>query len=283
MGRSGNRHIPRELGRALGLDWVFANFHLVLAPGDSAERDHGVPNTQGLHGAALLSRFPIRRFAAVSLPERADKFHALEKRLGSKRALLVEVELPDGPATIVVVHLDPFASPRHRARQMRRVMQALDAFGGRRVLLGGDFNTNTYDLGTSVGLFVNVVHKLARYGFDGTVRHYMTPEHVFERRTFDVLRRAGLDIDPYTDPDRGSIYYDMTDPELIDKSLSYLPGPVVRWLERKLQPWGGIVPLRIDWFAGRGLRPVHATTIERPRYEGRRVSDHNPLVVDLEY
>jgi hypothetical protein len=158
MGRSGNRHIPRELGRALGLDWVFANFHLVLAPGDSAERDHGVPNTQGLHGAALLSRFPIRRFAAVSLPERA----------------------------------------------------------------------NTYDLGTSVGLFVNVVHKLARYGFDGTVRHYMTPEHVFERRTFDVLRRAGLDIDPYTDPDRGSIYYDMTDPELIDKSPPGTRSPVGR-------------------------------------------------------
>jgi endonuclease/exonuclease/phosphatase family metal-dependent hydrolase len=86
MGRSGNRHIPRELGRALGLDWVFANFHLVLAPGDSAERDHGVPNTQGLHGAALLSRFPIRRFAAVSLPERANTYD-----LGTSVGLFVNV------------------------------------------------------------------------------------------------------------------------------------------------------------------------------------------------
>src|SRR5437773_1052242 len=83
--------VARELASALGMRYVFANSHLVLAPGDSAEQDHGQENALALHGNALLSRFPIRRFEAVTLPEYQDKFHALEKRLGEKRALLADV------------------------------------------------------------------------------------------------------------------------------------------------------------------------------------------------
>jgi len=281
MGRSGNRNVPRELARALHMGYVFANYHLVLAPGDLAERDHGADNQLGLHGAALLTRLPVTRFWGVALPEFTDKFHSLEKRLGSKRALLVEVELPDGPLLVVVVHLDPFAPPNHRAAQLRLVVDAIARTGIERVLLGGDLNTNTYHLGSKAGLALDILHKLLRFGFDGTVRQYMTPEQVFERRVFAALAQAGLRTEGFTDPSAGTIHYDLNDPELRHKSLAYLPPRVFAWLERKLQPWGGCVPMRIDHFAGRGLSAVRALTLPPARHEGMRVSDHAPIVVEF--
>ena len=70
------------------------------------------------------------------------------------------------------------------------------------------------------------------------------------------------------------------------KALDYMPKAMRRvmwtYLERRLAPWGGRVPLRVDWFAGKGLRPRAPQVIERPVAEGRLVSDHNPILVDLE-
>lgn len=286
MGRSQNRNVPRELAAALGMGYVFANYHIVLAEGDRGERGHGVANTKALHGCALLTRFPVLRFAAVELQERRDKFHATEKRMGNKRALLCELLLPDGPLTVAVVHLDPFTGPRQRAAQLREVMAQLREFGGERVLLGGDLNTNTYDLGSGQGLIFNLLYKLTRFGFEGTVEQYMKPEELLERRVFDELRAGGLTVAGYNDTARGTIYYDVYDPELARKALDHLPAPVcrplLRWLERRLAPWDGRVPLRVDWFAGAGLRPRAPQVIERPIAQGRLISDHNPILVDLE-
>jgi endonuclease/exonuclease/phosphatase family metal-dependent hydrolase len=281
MGRSGNRNVPRELAHRLGMRYVFANSHLVLAPGDSAEQDHGIENALGLHGNALLSRFPLRRFEAVALPELTDKFHVLEKRLGEKRALLCDVLLPDGPLTVAVVHLDPFAPTHHRARQLRHVLTRIEARRPARVLLGGDLNTTTYDLGSKLGLAKNLAHKALRFGFRGTIAQYMVPEAVFERPVFETLRRAGLAVEGFNDRTRGTIYYDVNDPELVEKTQQYVPEAMWRWLQRRLEPWGGVVPLRLDWFAGRGVEPCAAAVVERPRGRGGRVSDHNPIVVDL--
>lgn len=281
MGRSGNRDVPAELAAALGYDYVFANFHVVLAPGDRGEREHRTHNALGLHGAALLSRYPITRFAAVGLPEHFDKFECLEKRLGTKRALFCEVALPDGPLTVVIVHLDPFCGPRHRAHQARLVVDALGRFGGRRVLLGGDLNTHTYDFDSKLALARDTLHKLARFGVAGTVRQYMTPDHVFEREVFRAFRSAQITFDPFTDPDHGSLCYDLNDPDVVGKSLDEVPRAVIRWLERRLAPWNGSVPMRFDWFGGRGIRALRAETLPKPRHEGRAISDHAPLVLDF--
>ena len=281
MGRSSNRHVPRALAEALGMGYVFAPSHLVLSPGDLAEQGHSESNAESLHGVTLLTRYPVRRVCGVPLPEYVDKFHVTERRLGWKRSLLCEVELPDGPVTVAVVHLDPFAPPRHRARQMRIVLRAIERFGNERVLLGGDLNTNTYDLGSAPGLALNVARKLAFLGFDGTVEAYMIPDQTFERRTFRALRAAGLQTEGYTNPNKGTIYYDLRDPELVAKSLEYLPRPVFEWLQRRLEPWNGCVPLRLDWLAGRGLSPKQADVIERPTANGRHVADHNPVWVQL--
>jgi endonuclease/exonuclease/phosphatase family metal-dependent hydrolase len=282
MGRSGNRHVAREVAQRLGLGYVFVPAHLVLSRGDVGELEVVEPNRESLHGIALLSRFPVRRVVGVPLPEYVDKFKVREKRLGWKRALVAEIELPDGPITVAAVHLDPFSPPRHRARQMRMVLRSIERFGNRRVLLGGDFNTTTYDLGSAPGLAINLVYKLMRFGFEGTLRQYMTPELVFEKKIFRSLGRAGFQVDGFIDPNCGTIYYDLNDPEIIAKSMEFVPKRVFRWLQRRLEPWGGKVPLRFDWFAGRSLVPRGAWVIEEPAHGGVRVSDHNPVVVDID-
>lgn len=281
VGRSGNRHVPRELAEHLGTGYVYCNMDLLLSPGDAFERDHGYPNELALHGCALLTRWPVTRFECVSLIEYRDKFHDDEKRLGGKRALVCEVLLPDGPLTVAVTHLDPFSPPRHRARQMRRVLRAVERMGNRRALVGGDWNTNTYDLGTSWGLFVNIAHKLIRFGFTGTIEQYMTPEEVFERQTFAALERAGFDLERYNERAVGTAYYDLNDPELDDWTRRYVPGFAHRWLRKQLEPWNHCVPLRIDWLAGRGLHPENPAVIQRPLHAGKPVSDHDPLLLDL--
>ena len=286
MGRSQNLNVPRELAAALGMGYVFANYHLVLAEGDRGERGHGIPNTKAMHGCALLTRFPVLRFEAVDLRERKDKFHATEKRIGNKRTLLCELLLPDGPLSVALVHLDPFTGPRHRANQLRQIVARLRRFGGERMLLGGDLNTNTYDLGSGQGMLYNMLYKMTRFGFEGTVEQYMKPEEIVERKVFAALRAGGLAIEGFNDFAKGTIYYDVYDPEMARKALDYLPPRLCRWmmgwLERRLAPWDGRVPLRVDWFAGAGLTPRGPQVIERPMVAGQLVSDHNPILVDLE-
>ena len=108
----------------------------------------------------------------------------------------------------------------------------------------------------------------------------MRPDEVFERKMFRSLEQAGLTIEGFTDPSCGTIYYDLNDPEVVAKSKEYVPEPVFRWLKRRLEPWGGKVPLRFDWFAGRGLRPRGACVIEEPAHAGVRVEDWEPSLGD---
>ena len=281
MGRSGNRHVARDLAAALEMRYVFSNSHVVLSPGDWNERTHDEPNTLALHGNAILSRFPIVSFRAIGLPERKDKFEALEKRLGEKRTLICELELPLGPLTVALVHLDPFCDSRHRARQLKRVLRELERDSPERVLLGGDLNTHSEDFSGPVRSIWNNVKKIARHGFRGAVEQYMTPEVGWERRVFDVLADGGLEIDRFNDRTRGTLYYEADDPEVVRKALDYVPPAMVRWMRRKLEPWGGRVPMRVDWFAGRGIEPLHAEVVERPEWRGQRISDHNPIVLEI--
>jgi endonuclease/exonuclease/phosphatase family metal-dependent hydrolase len=289
MDRSGGRNVARELADLLGMGYVFANGYLLLSPGDRAERRHAWPTGLSLHGNALLSRHPIARFDGVALPEFKDRFHAVEKRLGQKRALIAEVRAPDGPITIAVVHTDPFAPPKHRAAQMRRVLAAVERYGNRRVLLGGDLNTNTWNFGGPVRLTIDWSHKALRFG-RRTFAHFLEPDRLFERPLFRALEEHGLITEGWNEPAAGTTYFDLSDEAALGRSRDYLPKFALRYLERRLAPWGGVLPLRIDWFAARELTPapghlpdtvLAATTCRRPTVDGQLLSDHDPIVADV--
>jgi len=278
MARSGNRHVARALAEALGMSYAFGVSYVVLED-DWGESVDGVHNELALAGTAILSRAPIEAVENVDLPELRDKFSSSEKRLGKKRALVCRLG-GRAPLTVAACHLDSNASPAGRARQLEAIVAAGErvAAGGA-LVVGGDLNTTTYDLASPLALARNLVHKLVVTGFDETVRQYMTPELRYERPVFEVLAAHGLGVDGFNDRGSGTLHFDINDEYALQKTKRLVGSWLTRLLVRKLEPWNGRVPARLDWFAGRGVTPVRAATIDpRPL-----ASDHAAIVVDLHH
>jgi endonuclease/exonuclease/phosphatase family metal-dependent hydrolase len=281
LGRSGNRNVARELAEALGMSYAFGVSYLALTD-DFGDDAAGVENTLALSGAAVISRHPITRVENIDLPAIRDKFHSSEKRLGKKRALLAEIALPDGPLAVAACHLDSNASPAQRARQLSGILDSVDRSGVTRALVGGDFNTSTYDVSSTLALARDLLHKLFVTGFRATVDNYLTPERRYEQPVFDLLRARNFAVDGFNDRARGTYFYDLTDPYVLDRSQRLVGRLLTRLLVRLLRPWNGCVPARLDWFAGRNVTPVTAA-VERPlgAADGRPLSDHSAIIVDV--
>jgi endonuclease/exonuclease/phosphatase family metal-dependent hydrolase len=281
LGRSGNRNVARELAEALGMSYAFGVSYLALTD-DFGDDAAGRENTLALSGAAIISRYPIGRVENIDLPEIRDKFHSSEKRLGKKRALLAEISLPDGPLAVAACHLDSNASPAQRAHQLGGVLDSIDRCGVGRALVGGDFNTSTYDVSSTLALARDLLHKLFITGFRATVDNYLTPEKRYEQPVFELLRARDFAVEGFNDRARGTYFYDLTDPYVLTRSQKLVGRLLTRLLVRLLRPWNGCVPARLDWFAGRNITPV-AATVERPRSaaDGRPLSDHSAVIVDV--
>jgi len=282
MARSGNRLVARELAERLGMHFAFGASYLALE--DDVDDGGARPeNSLALAGNAVLSRLPLGRVENVDLPELRDKFSSREKRLGKKRALLAELLHPRGPLTVAACHLDSTASPAQRARQLGFLLDRADALGCARLLVGGDLNTSTYDHSGGAALARDLFHKFFAVGFRRTIERYMTPQDHQERPVFAAFAAHGLSVAGFNDPGRGSFAYDLNSPYAIAKARQAV-GPLLASLLRyKLRPWGGVVPARLDWFAGRGLTPTAARVVDLPpTADGSPISDHSPIVVDLD-
>ena len=249
MGRSGNHNIARELAAALGMHYAFTVSYLVLGD-DFCENPDATPNTLALAGAAILSRFPLGRVINADLPELRDKFSSRrEQRLGKKRALLAEVLVPGGPLWLAGCHLDSNASPAQRAGQLDALLVQATELGAERVVLGGDWNTTTYDASGPLPLVRDLLHKLLVTGFKPTIDGYMTPERTYERPLFAVLARHGYTVEGWNDRAQGTYRYDVMSPYGVAKLHSKVGRLLTGWLQRRLRPWKGVVPARLDWFA----------------------------------
>jgi endonuclease/exonuclease/phosphatase family metal-dependent hydrolase len=282
MARSGNRDVVQALARELGLDAVFMPCYLNLTKGSGVERGVAGENELGLHGNAVLSRYPLRNVRRIPLRNGIDKMACNEKRLGSLAAVAADVVFPNGEVTAVSVHLDAQSSQRHRRDQMRDVVAAL-AEGGP-AILGGDWNTSTYNSSHAfraiLGFWLRVM-----MGVDYTIRtHYLAPYNRFEKELFAALEGAGFDYRGASLLGEPTVSYDITDPRAHGSLSEWVPPwcfPFIRWSLRNHQ---GRCPLKLDWFATRGLRPLNPVVLHEFR-EQRPVplSDHDPVGVDVSW
>jgi endonuclease/exonuclease/phosphatase family metal-dependent hydrolase len=276
LGRSNNRNVARELAEALGMSYAFAVSYLTLED-DHLENPEGRENTLALAGSAILSRAPIRRAFNADLPELRDKFSSSEKRLGKKRAVIAELETASGPIVVAQAHLDSNASSRQRAQQLAALLAGAKQLGVPRMLVGGDFNTTTYDLESKWRMVKDILHKLVVTGFDGTVANYMTPDQRYELPLFAAIRDAGFSIDGWNDRALASMSYDFSDPYTLNKVRAAVGGLLTRWLVRRLHKFGGLVRARLDWFAGHQLAP----SAPRVVHVDGHATDHDAVVVDV--
>lgn len=279
LGRSANRHVARELAGRLGMGYAFAVSYLTLED-DFGENAAKTPNTLALAGSAILSRAPILRAVNADVPSVRDKFNSSEKRLGRKRAAIVELATEGGPVVVAQAHLDSNAASMQRASQLDAILAGARGLGDK-ILLGGDLNTTTYQYSSTPRLLLDIAGKLVA-GVDATIDNYVTPERRDERPIFEVLRRHELAIDGFNQRGEGTMVYDLSTEYAYQKVRRAAGSVLAWWLRRRLRARKGVIAAHLDWFAGKGVKPIHAA-ISRPRGEGGRPpSDHDPIVVDVE-
>jgi endonuclease/exonuclease/phosphatase family metal-dependent hydrolase len=257
MERTGNLHITRCLAQSLGMNYVYGVEFLSLR---AAEQGKGL----GLHGNAILSRFPLSRIKIVRLPVEYEWFHYKEdsRRLGLRMAVLADADLGGGiKAGLVSVHLENRTGPEGRKRQMEFLLDTIDSHfpGGMPVLMGGDMNTNTVD-----GNSESQMQSLSLQGDEQWRRIGQIP-------SWEPLMDYAVS--------RGFSY---TDCNIMEKPT-----------RRKPMEDGRTVILNLDWFFQRGFScsdPIRVESIfhcngfgpapeEVLSYQGRELSDHDIVMI----
>jgi endonuclease/exonuclease/phosphatase family metal-dependent hydrolase len=209
MKRTDYRDVTRELAHALGMNYAFGVEFVEVDRLD----DLGLEKIQledpdltqkmreelrpdparylGLHGNAILSRYPIRNARIVRLPICHDWYKTekaaisqLEqgKRLASNKVFLARIErevrqggrmaivadvsvpeVPGGVATVVDVHLENRCKPECRTGQMDALLSELKEVENP-VIVGGDLNTSGTD-GTPTSIRREILNRVKNYEF----------------------------------------------------------------------------------------------------------------------
>ena len=280
MARSGNVHVVREMARELAMHYVFVPCYLSLVKGSGLERNVEGDNDTGLHGNAILSRYPLTNPRILRLRNGIDKMAGREKRLGSQAVPIADVEFPGQRLTAASVHLDAQSTQRHRRDQMRDILDAVEQDDP--VLLGGDWNSTTYNSSRAfhaiMGFWLRVM-----MGVDNVItNHYLHPYNRFERELFELLEARGFDYKKCNVPGEYTISYRVDDARARQSLGEWVPWWCFAFIRWALRNHGGKCPLKIDWFASRRLRTADPTVIHDVR-EGRAVplSDHDAIGLEL--
>lgn len=169
MPRTDYRNIVSELASELGYSYAFATEFVELGPIVSKLKID--PDKYlGLHGNAIISKYPIKKAKIIRLPEAYRWYESelkkksilegvrragaktlfreqiiSEVRRGGRNALVVDIELPSKQAvTIVSTHLEDRCFPKGRFKQMKYLLDNLK-YEQNPLVLAGDLNTTTAD------------------------------------------------------------------------------------------------------------------------------------------
>lgn len=283
MARTGNEFVARRVASELGMNYVFAPCYLSLNKGSGLESEVAGENHQALHGNAVLSPHPLVNAHAVALPNGKDKMRGKEKRLGSQRACIADVAHPAGTFRAVSLHLDAHSTQRHRRRQMRIV---LDHLAGLRpalpVLIGGDWNTSTYNSRRAIYSIAGFFRRVMMGVRHVIENHYVYPERWFERGLFRDLERRGYDFRGLNEMGVGTLHYDVKDLAANVNMGDWVPQWCFWFINWALEESGGRCSLKLDWFAGQGVRPDPShppRVVAVSQRDDAKISDHDPLAL----
>lgn len=295
MARSGNRNIAKELAGILQMNYLFVPSYLNLSKGCGIEQEMGGDNTLGIHGNAIFSRYPIHKPRIVPLPRTHDKMKGREKRIGNQRAAIGTIELPGHPLRTTCVHLDMRSTQPDRKKQMAAVLTALHEEGDAPSLIGGDWNTSTYDthntLSAIIGFWVRIC-----IGVNNSIRnHYLHPYRFFEKRLFKMLEAAGYDYKECNELGTATVHYRAADMKANKNLGEWIPDWCFQFIRWALRKTDGECPFKLDWFAQKHLKILQPGQMTSPRkgpsvapqvlgnliLNGQEASDHDAIVMDF--
>lgn len=149
MARSGQVHTTRALAQALGMGYAFGVEFVELGTGDPYETRHfaGQSNEAGLHGNAILSRYPLEQVSLIPLDGGGDWYVRAPQgddqlRVGGRMAMAAKITTVAGPLLCVSVHFESESTPESRGEQARVLLDQLDTrYGPLPCIIGGDLNT----------------------------------------------------------------------------------------------------------------------------------------------
>jgi endonuclease/exonuclease/phosphatase family metal-dependent hydrolase len=230
---------------------VFAVEFLELTKGEPEERQVPGENALGFHGNAILTSYEIRKARLLRLEGGSHWLHDVQRRIGSRMALICELQTPAGAIRAVCTHLESEAPPSLRERQMKQVLQYLDEEAGEiPIVIGGDLNTWTFDKRSEE----------ERKQLEGDAE---TPARLLQpmewEPLFENLTSHGFAFEELNDLSRGTY-----------------PVP------------GFPAEARLDWIVAKGFRVVENETspavLPAPYSDrlGRAVSDHHAVRVCLD-
>jgi len=285
MARSGNRFVAREIAQRLNLNYAFAPVYVALQKGSGVESESEGENTKSIHGLAMFSRWPMTNVHAIPLPNGKDKMWGKEKRLGYLRALIADIEHPSGEIRAVTIHLDAHCSRAHRHKQMKIILDHLDTLPKLPTLLGGDWNTTTFNAQSARRAILGYWRRVMMGVKNVVTNHYPHPDKYFEKRLFGELDSRGYDYKSLNEVGAGTIHYDVSSIEKNTNLRDWVPEwcfPFIFWAANRV---GGRVSGRLDWFAGCDIEIAPGTEprtvgdlIDR---EGTPLSDHDAIAVDF--
>jgi endonuclease/exonuclease/phosphatase family metal-dependent hydrolase len=285
MARTRNRIVMEELAAALGMHYAFASCYLALNKGNGIEKRAAGENRESLHGNAILSKYPLLRVHGLALPNGKDKMKGAEKRIGSQRAVIADVAHPAGTFRAVALHLDAHSSQRHRHLQMTLLLDHLQGLTPELpTLIGGDWNTTTHDASRALFSILGYVRRVFM-GVRRVVRiHYPHPDRWFERRLFKELESRGYGYRNLNLPGACTLHYTIDDLSANLNMADWVPGWCFHFIRWALSLTGGRCSLKLDWFAGKGIRAAGRGpgVLHDIRDGGKPVSDHDPITLEFE-
>lgn len=283
MARSNNRFVARELASRLRMNYAFAPVYIALQKGSGVEKFVDGENKESIHGLALFSRYPMLNVHAISLPNGKDKMRGAEKRLGSLRALIADIDHPIGRFRAVTTHLDAHCSRKHRELQMRIILNHLEKLEPIPTLIGGDWNTTTFNSQNAFRAILGYWRRVFMGIRNVAINHFPYPDRYFERGLFRELEQRGYVYKELNEYGVGTLHYDIKSVEKNTNLRDWVPAwcfPFIFWAAGKV---GGRVSARLDWFAGRNICVVDKpkTIHELRDKNGNALSDHDPITLDF--
>jgi endonuclease/exonuclease/phosphatase family metal-dependent hydrolase len=290
MNRTNNLNIAFELGRRLGMHALFVAEYLELTKGVGSEKNVPGENRESLHGNALLSRYPLKNPRRLRLPSCFDTFPFWEKRYGDRVALIAEVECPTGSLLVAATHLEVRNTPACRARQFRSLLNELES-GNHNLpmLIAGDLNTSTFKRG-HIGYTALSLLRLFSSEPQAMRRLLGHPEEA--EPLFDLATARKFNFAEFND----DLPTCLTPLKLLDEATQ-LPQFMQRWVDARLARYNHQLEFRLDYLLARSLRAYNdgeiidnaanvasrrATTIKGLVDNGAQISDHDPIICDVE-
>lgn len=365
--RTNYRNVVKELATAMQMNYVYGVEFVEVDPltlgtetleGEtSADKEEIIENlavdktrTLGLHGTAILSRFPLRNARVVRFVNQGHDWYHDEKngvsvleegkrkgvklvfgekimrevRRGGRMMLIADItdsSIPGGAVTVVATHLEGKSKPAERLKQLEEILAEIRNIE-HPVVLAGDMNTSGGDstptsfqrevkkrLGstkfwatqgikyaTGVGLLYDItvgLVKLQRTRNDPTVKSLKFVSENPEEKFFDTLKDFRF-IDGGVFDFRGSKRHSIgASGETLSDSNERGSKGFVSTLELK----GKFnIEMKLDWIFVKPLQltdpndreqpynfaPQFGRTLKPLNYSLKdRISDHNPLIVDL--